>query len=126
MPQACRLQRRGIRARSKAGCGLRIMAQSVDYPLNWGQASSRDSTVYGVCRPGGQQASGPFAPQVVDAWAAAVKSKGVTRIVSLLDEGELALYEKPLGELYGKHFKRRVGRCSACAPALLSISVAVV
>lgn len=79
---------------------------SVDYPLNWGQASSRDATVYGVVRPGGQTAKGPFAPEVVDRWAAELKAQGVTRIVSLLDEGELALYEKPLGDCYSKHFKR--------------------
>lgn len=108
----CQLARLCVSRRSsRAQSTRKIMASagSVEYPLNFGQASSRDSIVYGVVRPGGSQAEGPFGPSVVDDWAAEMKAKGVSRVISLLDDSELGLYEKPLGELYSKHFKR-------CAP----------
>lgn len=90
-------------------------SSGVDYPLNFGQASSRDPTVYGVVRPGGQQAEGPFGSAVVDDWAKQLKAKGVTRVISLLDDSELSPYEEPLGELYDKHFKRCVLALTAAA-----------
>lgn len=107
--QPARLQAQFAPKRPQTSRAFR-MAQpaqaSLDYPLNFGAGTSFDQVVFGAVRPGGSKAAGPFQPEVVDEWAAAMKKEGITRVVSLLDESELTLYAKPLGDLYGKHFKR--------------------
>ena len=78
-----------------------------DNALNFGPASTLDDTVYGACRPGGAPEGGVRIPDAeVAAWAAAVSARGVTRVVSLLDDAELASYDTPLPEQYKAHFKR--------------------
>jgi hypothetical protein len=87
------------------------MASTVSYDLNFGAGSRLDSTVFGACRPGGAGEEEPTAPgsipdEAVSAWAAAVKEKGVSRVVSLLDTTELSAYQTPLEQQYAKLFTR--------------------
>jgi hypothetical protein len=87
------------------------------YDTNFGAASSLDATVYGACRPGGPGEDGVDTPAgslsdaAVSAWATHMAAAGITRVVSLLDDGELQAYATPLEAQYGKLFKR-------CAAAL--------
>jgi hypothetical protein len=82
------------------------------YDTNFGAASSLDATVYGACRPGGPGEDGVDTPPgsltdtEVSAWAAHMAAAGITRVVSLLDDGELRAYATPLEVQYGKLFKR--------------------
>lgn len=90
---------------------VRAMASTVSYDLNFGPGSRLDSTVFGACRPGGageeeSTAPGSIPDEAVSAWAAAVKEKGVSRVVSLLDATELAAYQTPLEQQYAKLFTR--------------------
>ena len=98
-----------------AGASAHASASPVgDSALNFGPASTLDDTVYGACRPGGAPEGGVRIPDAeVAAWAAAVSARGVTRVVSLLDDAELASYDTPLPEQYKAHFKRCAQRARA-------------
>ena len=90
---------------------MRACAASLAEQYNFGAASSRDTTVFGACRPGGaggdeQTPAGSLGDAAVAEWAAAMKAQGITRVVSLLDDVELTAYATPLHEQYGRLFTR--------------------
>ena len=106
-----------LRRAPRCRCAPRIMAASASsplgYDLNFGAASSLDGVVYGAVRPGGAGGeevtpAGSIPDADVSAWAAHMQAQGITRVVSLLDPSELTAYASPLGDQYGRLFKRCV------------------
>jgi hypothetical protein len=84
---------------------------------NFAAASKRDHLVWGSERPGlvqpsRNQATTPRGPLVadsqVDSWINYMKSKGICRVLCLLNKQELAFFDNDLLVLYTKHFKQVV------------------
>ena len=79
-------------------------------PFNYGPASGRDKIVLTCERPGGDPHGdgggkpGMIPESAVEEWARFMKDKGVVRVLTLLDDNEVELYEKPLFATY-----RRLG-----------------
>jgi len=81
--------------------------------FNFLAASERDSVVFGAERPGQakpnpEAPSTPRGPQVpsiiVDQWSAHMRSKGIKRVVCVLNESELGFYEGSMINCLRRHF----------------------
>ncbi|WIA16469.1 hypothetical protein OEZ85_013153 [Tetradesmus obliquus] len=69
--------------------------------FNLGPTTAEESMVYGAARPGAKQQR-CYTPELrvtadeVAEWVDAIKAVGVTRVVSMLSDSELATYAEPL------------------------------
>jgi hypothetical protein len=101
---------------------------------NFASASKRDRLVFGAERPGliqpsRNQATTPRGPLVadtqVDAWINYVKSKGICRVICLLNTQELAFFENDLLAVYKAHFKQVVQASLSDTTALSTVMKAL-
>jgi len=72
-------------------------------PFNYGPASGRDAIVHTCERPGADDAfnrPNGIPPAAVQEWVQFMRDKGVTRVLTLLDDNELAFFATPLFETY--------------------------
>lgn len=70
---------------------------SKDTPYNFGPASPLDSVMHSAERPGNPpEKDGRVSPEDVQEWINYVRdTQGVTNVIALLDEDEMAIYEEP-------------------------------
>jgi protein-tyrosine phosphatase len=64
--------------------------------FNFGPASARDEIVFTCARPGGDPQGGQKIPEsAAEEWIKFMKSKGIRRVLVLLEDEELVAYEEP-------------------------------
>ena len=83
-----------------------ITSRKPETLFNFGPASYRDSIVYTCERPGGDPEGDSKIPvSSVEEWIVFMKRQGIQRVMVLLDENELEVYEQPPGllQLYRDH-----------------------
>lgn len=77
--------------------------------FNFGAASSRDALAYGALRPGKQANAKEEPGSVTDAevaeWVGFMRARGITRVLSLLGDDEVAWYQSSLDDTMRRSFK---------------------
>ncbi|GMH72411.1 hypothetical protein TrST_g13261 [Triparma strigata] len=81
--------------------------------FNFASLSRRDNIIFGAERPGYVRPNpdqpstprGPLVPvPVVEQWCQEMKSKGIKRVLTLLNENEMSFYQEPLTSTFALYF----------------------
>ena len=73
------------------------LASAVKQTHNFGPVSARDEIVYTACRPGDPLGkTDPISDDAVQDWISFMKQKGISKVISLLDDNEYTNYDTDL------------------------------